>query len=223
MLRRLDVPFEIKSVDEKGRFSGYGSTFGDIDHYNDIVVKGAFKDTLQQWESKGRLPALLWQHNHDEPIGVYTEMREGTKGLEVEGQLALKTIEGARAYELLQMKALGGLSIGFRTKEEEYDHDTGIRKLKAVDLWEVSLVTFPANEAAQINAVKDALRMGDVPAQRDVEKILREVGFSRQQAKRLMGGGYRALSQRDAGDGEADSEVKNLLDEINSLVTKFRS
>ena len=145
----LDVPFEVKAVSDDGLFSGYGSVFGVLDSYKEIVAPGAFAESLQ-----GRMPALLWQHRSGEPIGVYTAVREDAVGLYVEGKLALKTARGAEAYELLKMRALSGLSIGFVSREDSYDKVSGIRTLKKVDLWEVSLVTFPANDAARISGVK---------------------------------------------------------------------
>lgn len=222
MIRKLDVPLEVKSVNESGFFTGYGSTFGNLDSYKDIMEKGAFKDTLKAWSKKGRMPAMLWQHDMRQPIGVYKEMYEDEKGLYVEGQLALKTRQGAEAFELMKMNALGGLSVGFMTKEEEYDHDTGVRKLKKIDLYELSLVTFPANEEAQIESVKEALRLGEVPAEREVEKVLRDAGFSRKQAKAFMAEGYRSLSQRDAGEDQTE-QLAELKSSLDSLILKLRS
>ena len=98
---RLDVPFKIKAVSEDGLFSGYGSVFGVIDSYKEVVAPGAFSESLSQ-----RTPALLWQHRSGEPLGVYTDMVEDSIGLKVEGQLALSTTRGAEAYELLKMKAI---------------------------------------------------------------------------------------------------------------------
>lgn len=81
--QRLDVPLKIKSVSDSGEFEGYGSVFGVKDSYADIVMPGAFLNSLNQWKEKGALPALLWQHQMAEPIGIYTEMREDSTGLYV--------------------------------------------------------------------------------------------------------------------------------------------
>lgn len=129
-------------------FSGYGSVFGVLDSYGDIVAKGAFAASL-----KKRRPKMLWQHDPTMPIGVWEEVREDAIGLFMRGRLA-ETAEGDRAYELLKMDALAGLSIGFRTIKSSFDEATGIRTLTEVELWEVSLVTFPANEVAVVSAVK---------------------------------------------------------------------
>ena len=179
MLKHLDVPFQVKAVSEDGLFSGYGSVFGVLDSYKEIVVAGAFTDSL-----KTRQPSLLWQHRSGEPIGIYTSVKEDAVGLHVEGKLALKTARGAEAYELLKMGAISGLSIGFQVRDESYDRVTGINTLKTLDLWEVSLVTFPANDAARVTDVKsiDAFK-----TLKDAETFLRDAGgFSKSQALALV-------------------------------------
>jgi uncharacterized protein len=169
MLRdHLDIPFKIKAVADDGLFSGYGSVFGVVDSYQEIVAPGAFKESLE-----GRMPSLLWQHRSGEPIGVYTSVKEDPVGLHVEGKLALKTSRGAEAYELLKMGAISGLSIGFMTREDSYDKVTNVRTLKKVDLWEVSLVTFPANDAARVSGVKS---IETIESLRAAEAYLRESG-----------------------------------------------
>jgi uncharacterized protein len=103
-----DCPFEIKSEDitDKGRFSGYGSTFGGKpDSYGDIIVQGAFKETLERGGRNGNGIGMLWQHRSEEPIGVYESIVENSKGLKVEGQLALEVQRGKEAYILMKMKA----------------------------------------------------------------------------------------------------------------------
>src|SRR5690606_4549046 len=102
-LKHLDVPFEVREVSEDGTFTGYGSVFGVKDSYNEIVVPGAFVDSIEK-----RVPAMLWQHRSGEPIGVYEEVREDSVGLFLRGRLAMKTARGAEAYELLKMKAISG-------------------------------------------------------------------------------------------------------------------
>ncbi|WP_047244135.1 HK97 family phage prohead protease [Chromobacterium subtsugae] len=153
-LDQKDFSFEIKAVNDDGFFSGYASVFGVVDSYGDVVAKGAFAESLAAWAGKGRLPALLWQHRMDEPIGLYTAMREDDVGLYVEGQLALKTMRGAETYELMKMKAISGLSIGYVTRDDSWDRVTDVRTLKKVDLWEASVVTMPANDSARIGDVK---------------------------------------------------------------------
>lgn len=196
----LDIPFKIKAVSEDGLFSGYGSVFNVVDSYKEVVAPGAFTETLQ-----GRMPSLLWQHRSGEPVGVYTAVREDNIGLYVEGKLALKTARGAEAYELLKMGAISGLSIGFITREDSYDKVSGIRTLKKVDLWEVSLVTFPANDAARISAVKS---IEEIKTMRDAETVLREAyGLDRIEAKTLL-----ARLRDVAGSRDAEGEKKAAID-----------
>ena len=194
---RLDVPFKIKAVSEDGLFSGYGSVFGVIDSYKEVVAPGAFAESLSQ-----RTPALLWQHRSGEPIGVYSALREDQTGLYVEGKLALKTARGAEAYELLKMGAISGLSIGFVTRDDSYDRVTGIRTLKKVDLWEVSLVTFPANDAARVSGVKF---IDTIASLADAESYLRDAGgLSRREATALVS---RIKSLRGRGDPDELGEL----------------
>jgi HK97 family phage prohead protease len=161
--KRLARPFEIKSLTEEGTFSGYGSVFGVVDSYGDVVQPGAFAASLASWSDKGKTPALLWQHDSTKPCGKWSKLAEDGHGLLLEGKLALKTQQGAEAYELLKMGAISGLSIGYSIPKGggEWDPKSETFNLKQIDLWETSLVTFPANEDAQVAAVK-AMTHGDV-------------------------------------------------------------
>lgn len=196
--KTLDFPFEIKAINEDGTFSGYGSVFGVVDSYDEIVAQGAFADSLSAQKQSGKMPALLWQHRSGEPIGVYTDMEEDNIGLKVSGKLALKTNRGMEAYELLKMNAINGLSIGFVPREDSFDRVTGIRTLKKVDLWEVSLVTFPANDAARVQSVKSIEELTDL---KSAEAYLRDsAGMSRTQALAFIAK-LKSLGQRDADEG----------------------
>ena len=177
--KHFDVGFEIKAVNADGTVEGYGSVFGVRDNYDDVIAKGAFIQSLKDHKAAGTMPAMLWQHDADKPIGVWTEMVEDEKGLRIKGQLAMETVKGKEAHALLKMGALNGLSIGFMSKEWAYDRDTEVRTLTAIDLWEVSLVTFPANEKARVTNVKSADEMA---TPKDAEKALRDAGFSKSDA-----------------------------------------
>jgi len=170
---------QIKATGEDGTVEGYGSVFGVRDNYDDVIAKGAFIQSLKDHKAAGTMPAMLWQHDADKPIGVWTEMVEDEKGLRIKGQLAMETVKGKEAHALLKMGALNGLSIGFMSKEWAYDRDTEVRTLTAIDLWEVSLVTFPANEKARVTNVKSADEMA---TPKDAEKALRDAGFSKSDA-----------------------------------------
>lgn len=145
---------QIKAAGDDGSVEGYGSVFGVRDNYDDVIAKGAFMASLKAHKSAGTMPAMLWQHDASQPIGIWTDMVEDEKGLRIVGKLALDTTKGKEAHALLKMGALNGLSIGFMSKQWAYDRDTEVRTLTEIDLWEVSLVTFPANEKARITGVK---------------------------------------------------------------------
>lgn len=202
----------IKAADD-GKIDGYGSVFGVRDHYDDVIAKGAFENSLMAHRTAGTLPAMLWQHNPSEPIGVWTEMAEDATGLRIRGQLALDTMRGKEAHALLKLGALNGLSIGFMAKQWAYDRETDVRTLTEIDLWEVSLVTFPANEQARVTSVKSA----DMGAPKDAERILRDAGFSKADATAFVSRVMRMGEERsDSADSaavamEAASRLLNSL------------
>lgn len=195
-MKTRDFAFEVKEISEDGTFSGYGSVFGVVDSYGEIVAPGAFLASLEAHKTKGTMPALLWQHRSSEPLGVFTSMAEDSIGLKVEGRIALKTQRGAEAYELLKMKAISGLSIGFIPRDESRDKATGITTLKQVDLWETSLVTFPANDAARVQGVKSVEQIEDL---KTAEQFLRDAGLSRREATAFIGR-VKSLQQSDSGE-----------------------
>ncbi|MGH2343319.1 HK97 family phage prohead protease [Segnochrobactraceae bacterium EtOH-i3] len=133
-------------------FEGYASLFGRPDLGNDIVLPGAFAGSLARRGASG--VKLLWQHDPAEPIGVWDEIREDTRGLFVRGRLIPELARAREARALLKSGALDGLSIGFRTEKARTDPRRGVRELMAVDLWEISLVTFPLLPEARVSAAK---------------------------------------------------------------------
>jgi uncharacterized protein len=155
--------FEVKSDpnDDTGLIRGYGSCFGNVDSYGDTVAKGAFAASISDINSGAvNYPPMLAQHgtNSQMPIGVWDSIEEDNRGLKLRGRLALNTAKGLEIYNLLKMKprpALNGLSIGYVAKDFEL-HRTGPvkRTLKAVDLKEISVVTFPADKYARVASVK---------------------------------------------------------------------
>lgn len=204
----LDMPFKIKAVSDDGLFFGYGSVFGVVDSYKEVVAPGAFAESLST-----RMPSLLWQHRSGEPIGVYTAVKEDSVGLHVEGKLALKTARGAEAYELLKMGAVSGLSIGFISREDSYDKVSGVRTLKKLDLWEVSLVTFPANDAARVSGVKS---IDAIASLSDAEAYLRDAGgLSKREACALVA---RVKSLQGRSDSDELGELAALIQRNTSLL-----
>jgi HK97 family phage prohead protease len=172
--------FETKASpnDDEGIIRGYGSVFGNIDSCGDIVAPGAVKKTVEESKSGAKSwPAMLLQHGDGTadgqmPIGLWTSIEEDNTGLRLEGKLA-NTERGREAYALLKMQprpALNGLSIGFRAKDYEL-HGKGRaarRTLKAIDLVECSLVTFPANRLATVTGVKAELEAAPEMTMRDL-------------------------------------------------------
>jgi uncharacterized protein len=151
-MSELLIPeLQLKSVDEQGRFAGYASIFGVVDSQNDRMQSGAFRETLKD---KSNAIRLLWQHNFEEPIGVFTLLQEDARGLYVEGRLLLDVQRAKEAHALLKAGAICGLSIGYVPVKYHIDPQSGVRVLEEVALYEVSLVTFPANAQATVQTVK---------------------------------------------------------------------
>ncbi len=190
---------DIRAAGDDGSIDGYGSVFGVRDNYDDVIASGAFVASLAAHKASGTMPAMLWQHDAGEPIGIWSEMVEDAKGLRVKGQLALETTRGREAHALLKIGALNGLSIGFVSKQWAYDRDTEVRTLTEIDLWEVSLVTFPANVKARVTNIKAAAEA--LAAPKDAERILRDAGFSKADATTLVSRVMRlGEERRDAAD-----------------------
>lgn len=213
-LKHLDFEMKAEDVADDGSFSGYGAVFDNVDAYAERIERGAFKNTLKAHKERGSMPKLLWQHDPRMPIGIYTEMSEDNRGLKVKGQLNLDVRQGREAHSLMKQKAVDGLSIGFIPKKWEDDQESDIRTLTEIDLWETSIVTFPANPEAQVEAVRSHLEAGEVPSKRDVEAILRDAGFSQRQAKALVARGYEGLRHRDGDNPD--------LEALSEAIDKFR-
>jgi len=203
-LSRKSYPMEIKEISEEGYFSGYGSVFDVVDDWDDVIVRGAFAETLQK-----KTPVMLWQHDSAEPIGVYERIREDEIGLWLEGRLLLDIEKGREAHILLKNRAIRGLSIGFLPLAWEWEtrDNTRVRVLKDIDLWEVSLVTFPANPKAVVDEVKTV---------RGLENFLRDAGLSRSEAKAALAA-IRADSQRDAEAEDAKKAALNLISKMRGV------
>lgn len=209
---RLDLPFELKSVAtlrrddgaEVGVFEGLASTFGNRDMVGDVIAPGAFRANLTRPE---RIK-MLWQHDARAPIGVWEQIAETSAGLAVKGRLVLDVQQAREALALLRVGAVDALSIGFSvpTDGASFEQDKTQRRITAVDLWEISVVTFPANPKARISRVKTRMSAPTLPSEREFERhLMRDAGFSRSQARTILGSGYKALlSRQDAGGGLDD-------------------
>lgn len=216
-LKFIDRPFEVKGVDDDGVFTGYGSVFSNVDSYREVVAPGAFSESLHQWKASGNLPPVLWQHRSGEPIGPYLDMSEDSHGLFVKGHLLVNDVARAKeARALMKAKAVNGLSIGFNVREDAFDKVTGIRTLTKVDLWEVSIVTFPANALAQISSVKSAIDALDSLA--EAETFLRDVGrLSKSQATAFISR-LKSMHGRSDSD-ELMGDVKAALEKLQNTIS----
>ena len=200
--------FELKAEpDDSGTFEGYASVFGVTDRGADIVMPGAFQKSLAE-----RKVRMLWQHDTREVIGIWSEVKEDERGLFVKGRLLGDVAKGKEAISLLKAGAIDSMSIGYRTVEAS--EEGRVRKLHEVDLYEVSLVTFPMNELTQVTAVKS------ITTERDFENFLRDAGFSRKEATAIALHGFKA-SQRDAGRGDESEGIRSLYSQLTQLKEKI--
>lgn len=205
-------------------FGGYGAVFGNVDAYGDVIEPGAFSAFLADVKG-GRQPwpAMLLQHGgygmtaeDMMPVGIFTELAEDGRGLKFDGKLA--DIQRARdAYALMKMEprpAITGMSIGYVAKEWEprSKPDDPRRRLKRIDVMEISLVTFPANPSARVDSVKSA----DGMSIRAAERALRDAGFSRNEAKAIVANGFKSIvAERDAEDEGLKQLAESLKRNIN--------
>ena len=139
-----------------GEFEGYASLFGVPDLGRDIVVAGAFAETLARRGPSG--VRLLWQHDPAEPIGRWLSLVEDGRGLKVRGRLSPDVARAREIASLMAEGAVDGLSIGFRVVEAARDRSAGLRRLLRVDLWEISVVTFPMLPGARVAAAPPVSR-----------------------------------------------------------------
>jgi uncharacterized protein len=193
-------------ADDQGTIEGYGSVFDVVDQGGDIIAPGAFRQSL----ASGRKAKMLFQHDPSAVVGVWNTLEEDQKGLRVAGKMLTSVKAGAEAYELVKAGAIDGLSIGYRTVKS-MDRN-GKRVIMQAELWEVSLVTFPMNEMARIDAVKAAEM-----SREEIERLLTlRAGVSRSVARQLLAEGYKGIKDmRGAVAGE--DELADLLKQRAAL------
>ncbi len=197
--------FDLKDVATDERtFTGYAAAYGNEDSDGDIIEMGAFADSIKANRDKIK---ILWQHKSAEPIGVPLEMREDENGLYVKGKIS-KTARGDEALELMRDGVVSAMSVGFIINEADYD-EKGRRRIKSGRLMEFSLVTFPANDQAVIQSVKEV-------NEREIERVLREAGVSRAMAKTIVSNGVKGLR-----DAEREAIEKQELSELIETLRGF--
>lgn len=154
-LETKSLNFKAENLKDDGTFSGYCNVFDVKDSYGDVVKKGAFIGSLNDWQAKGKMPPILWQHDRGQVIGVWTKLYEDDHGLFGEGKLLIDDVAKAKeAYALIKNGAIDGLSIGYRTQKWAWNDDDNVLELLEIDLKEISIVTFPANTESTVSQVK---------------------------------------------------------------------
>lgn len=215
--------YQVKEVSDAGLFSGYGSVFGVVDSYNEVVAPGAFIESIAETKAKGRTFPVLWQHRTAEPIGNWDidSLVEDQRGLFGQGSLWLGDAQNANvALRGMKSKAITGLSIGYYVLADSYNEKTRIRTLEKLELIEISIVTSPANDDARIDEVKAKLAHGSLPTLPEFEQILREAGFSKTQAAVIANRGLKHLLNRSESGGDPQIETesaKALITQLNGF------
>ena len=203
---------KIDSANKKGEFEGYASVFGGNDSYNDTIHPGAFKSSI-----KSRSESVKMFVNHDSyqiPVGDWMHLEEDKKGLFGVGKIDLNHKDGPTLHSAMSRKAITGLSIGFRNvkggwtpKEDDDDFGLGGRDIKKVDLVEISVVTFPADDSARVSAVKSEIQT--IESLRDAELFLRESGQLSKSAAISFVSRLKSLIQSDS-----ERELKRQITEL---------
>ncbi len=146
------APVALSAVEADGTFTGYASLFGKADLGRDMVLPGAFRASLKKRGAGG--VKMLFQHDPAQPIGVWLDIREDSEGLFVKGRLTTEVARAREVLSLMRAGALDGLSIGYRTVRGRTYAKSGVRRLMEIDLWEISVVTFPMLPEARVSSVK---------------------------------------------------------------------
>lgn len=202
----LEVPFELKAVDDAGNFEGYAAVFNNIDLGDDVILPGAF--TRVKTTRGGKLKLALY-HDLTRLVGA-ADYTQDDYGLLLKGRVNLAVSYARDAYELMKAEILDSMSIGFNTIKADFEERAGrrVRIIKEAELWEGSFVPFGMNPAAQVLTVKSDIRL--------FENALRErMGLSQKEAAAVASLGYPAL-RRDGG-----SEATAIVEGLKSLSTTF--
>lgn len=208
---------------------GYASTFGNVDRVGDIVAKGAFLKSLSE-----RTPKLLSQHDTDDVIGGVDTIYETDTGLYFESKMPKENSIVKDLVPLIKMGAIDSISIGFNTIVSEYNQDTGIRTLKEVELWEISVVTFPANEKAKILGIKkllqegkqkmdidekmiDAAKAESILTKREFEAMLKETGLFTKKATVILASKFTETNTQGDPDVVIQSDSDDIREELKKI------
>ncbi len=212
-----DYSFKIKSLSDGGTFQGLAAAYGNVDLGGDVIQPGAFAKSI----ASGKPFPLLWQHQSDKPIGS-VKVSNSRDGLFVDGTLMLSDPTAQQAYTFMKSGVIKGLSIGYDVLQEHYDN-AGIRHLTELRLWEVSCVTFPMNESAQVFSVKGRNATANLAAAaRFIQSVLAvEDDEARARIKEIAVHCKTLLGDEDDDLIENDPEVEKALFEIRELVAQM--
>lgn len=207
MIYKMDNPLEHCQIkfdsNSKGEFEGYASVFNGVDSVNDTILPGAFKNAI----GSGKRVSMFINHDSRSiPVGDWIKLKEDKTGLIAKGRIDENHRDGPSALSALRRGAMDGLSIGFMIpKGGAKENDDGIREIKEIDLKEISIVNFPADDAARISVVKsEIIQIKTLP---DLEAFLRESGLTRSEATALTSR-MKIVIQRDAEKTSHDEMVK---------------
>lgn len=222
-LERKSIPMsgvELKFEGDTRKFKGYASVFNGVDSYGDTILPGAYKNTL----AKDGLPKMFFNHDSWQlPIGKWTSAVEDEKGLLVEGELTEGNPQADAVFAALKHGTVDGLSIGFRLASNDYEEDveTGHRTIKNISrLYEVSVVNFPADNAARISDVR-AEDLEEIRTIRDFEDYLRDSGgFSKSVATTLVAKAKKLFDARRESETseKAETEILKRLKAIEESI-----
>lgn len=196
----VDLKFTSSKVEDPVRFKGYASVWGRVDSYGDTIVKGAFAEALKE-----RRPMMLFGHNPGRVPGKWVDFGEDDKGLYMEGELTPGHSEAADHAASLKHGALNGLSIGGYTIDGEMQK-TGGRLIKKFDLYEVSLVSMPAEQEARIDTASVKATVDSFEKVSDFEDFLREAAGLSKVAAKLTVSRFLRIARRDGAPSEEDSK-----------------
>lgn len=205
-MSKLEVPFELKAVDDAGNFEGYAAVFNNVDLGDDVILPGAF--TRVKTTRGGKLKLALY-HDLTRLVGA-ADYTQDDHGLFLKGRVNLAVSYARDAYELMKAEILDSMSIGFNTIKADFEERAGrrVRIIKEAELWEASFVPFGMNPEAQVLTVKSDIRL--------FENALRErMGLSQKEAAAVASLGYPAL-RRDGG-----SEATAIVEELKTLSSTF--
>jgi HK97 family phage prohead protease len=200
-MQNIDFSFECKSLNDSGVFEGYASVFNEKDLGSDIVVKGAFAQSIKTRGAKGI--KMFGDHDPRNRVGVWTSIEEDEKGLLVKGRLLMAKSIAKDIYIDLKEGALDGLSIGGMTKKDKYDGRRKARMIEEFDLFEISLVSIPMNQSSRVVSVKSSMTDMSTEDWREIEATLRTKGLSRSDAVRAVSG-FKEWSRREGATNTAN-------------------